>query len=148
MSSAGNAFAFPVVAAAQVVVVVDHGSNRGNGGNGGSDGGNGSSGTGGAFDVHIGFSGDLFVHVGDGLGPGFSILVVGGNGNGGSVDDGGNGGDGGNVVDGCNGDGVSLGSCVPGGGELLLGGLYLGGISDVELGEGVSGHSQGSENNL
>ena len=145
MSSAGNAFAFPVVATAQVVVVVDHGSNGGNGSDGGSDGGNGSSLTGGAFDVHVGFSGDLFVHVGDGLGPRLSILVVGGNGNGSNR---GNGGDGGNVVDGGNGDGVSLGGCVPGGGELLLGGLYLGGISDVELGEGVSGHSQGSENNL
>merc|ERR1719323_2373542 len=50
-------------------------------------------------------------------------------------------------MDGGNGDGVSLGGSVPGGGELSLGGLHLGGVSDVELGEGVSGHSQGSENN-
>merc|ERR1719512_255808 len=51
-------------------------------------------------------------------------------------------------MDGGNGDGVSLGGSVPGGGELGLGGLHLGGVSDVVLGEGVSGHSQGSENNL
>ena len=99
--------------------------------------------------MDVGFSGDLFVHVGNSLGPSFSILVVssdhGGSVNEGSVESGGNGSDG---SDGGDGDGVPLGGCVPGGSELGLGGLHLGGVSDVELGEGVSGHSQGSENNL
>ena len=100
--------------------------------------------------MDVGFSGDLFVHVGNSLGPSFSILVVssdhGGSVNEGSVESGGNGSDGGG--DGGDGDGVPLGGGVPGGSELGLGGLHLGGVSDVELGEGVSGHSQGSENNL
>ena len=106
--------------------------------------------------MDVGFGGDLFVHVGNSLGPSLSILVVssdhGGSvesgGNAGSGSNGSNGSNGGNVMDGGNGDGVSLGGSVPGGGELGLGGLHLGGVSDVKLGEGVSGHSQGSENNL
>ena len=142
MSSARNAFAFPVVASTL------NGGHRGNGGHGGSIEGGGHNGGGhglvqSGFLVDVGLSGDLFVHVGNSLGPSEAILVVTSN-----VDHRGNGGHRGNGSDGSNGDGVPCGGSVPGTGEFGFGGLDLGGVRNVELGEGLGGHSQSSKNNL
>ena len=83
--------------------------------------------------------------VGFGLGVSFTILEVDSNrcGYGNRCGKGG-----GDMVDRGHGDGIPVGSSIPGSGKLGLGSLDLGGIGDVELGQGLGGNSQSSKYQL